>query len=139
MLSTDTPNSQAPAIPVNGGRREGSGRKKKEVIAAVTAAIAVDGTYLDYATARAKKETSAARMAELDYKVKNAEYVSRVAVQQAVASAMSAISQTLRSIPDNLERIMGVSPAVAQEVGVQIDSAMDTLADELERMGRDGF
>jgi phage terminase Nu1 subunit (DNA packaging protein) len=121
------------------GFRPGSGRKTKEVTDAVAAAIAEDGTYLDYATARARKETAGALLSELDYKVKTREFVSRAAVQSAVASAMSAIAQTLRSIPDNIERKLGVSPEIAQEVGYQIDEAMDSLATELERMAQDGF
>ena len=127
------------AIDPKAGFRPGSGRKKKEVTDAVDAAIAADGTYMDYATARARKETASALMGELEYKVKNGEYASRVSVQNAVASAMAAISQTLRSIPDNIERKLGVSPELAQEVGFQIDEAMDSLADELERMANDGF
>ena len=56
------------------------------------------------------------------------------AVRQASATALASLVQTLRSIPDNLERRLGVSPELAQAVGEMIDAALDTVADEFELM-----
>jgi phage terminase Nu1 subunit (DNA packaging protein) len=125
--------------PGRGGARPGAGRKGKEVEQQVRERIEADGGYLDFSAAKARKETAMAYMAELELKIKTNEYVARSAVQEACASAMAAIAQTLRAIPDNLERKLGVSPEVAQEVGVLLDESMAALADELERMARDGF
>ena len=79
----------------------------------------------DLDAAKARKEAALADMHELDYKIKTREYVSRVAVQQASATAMATLAQTLRSVPDNLER-RGIPP----EVCVRIDKAInEALAD----------
>ena len=139
-----------PASVFLGGSRPGAGRKRDEVRKALAAVVPGEApdtddltpdelVFVDFATARARKESAAAAMAELQYRIKAREYVGRDAVQAAVASALAAMAQTLRSIPDNIERKLGVDPEVAQEVGLLIDEAMDSLADELERMARDGF
>lgn len=47
---------------------------------------------------------------------------------------LSALSQTLRSVPDNLERTLGLSPDIAQEVGRQIDAALDDMATRFEEL-----
>lgn len=96
-------------------------------------------TRVDYAKARAKKETFLAHKAELEFKVQSGEYISRNSVRDATAKAMAAITQTLRSIPDNLERKLGVAPELAEEIGRQIDDTLNDLADELERMHEYGF
>ena len=53
---------------------------------------------------------------------------------EATATALSALSQTLRSVPDNLERTLGLSPDIAQEVGRQIDAALDDMATRFEEL-----
>lgn len=58
----------------------------------------------------------------------------RAEVQAATATALSALSQTLRSVPDNLERTLGLSPDIAQEVGRQIDAALDDMATRFEEL-----
>lgn len=121
-------------VPKNGGARERSGPKSRETRDEIKKAIEEAGEYIDYAKARAKKETFQAHKAELDYKIQIGEYVSRDSVRDASARAMSAIAQTLRSIPDNLERKLGIAPEIAEEVGRLIDDALNDLADELERM-----
>lgn len=45
------------------------------------------------------------------------------------------MAQTLRSVPDNLERKLGVSPEVALEVGILIDAALNDVAAKFEEMG----
>lgn len=112
--------------PNYGGKRAGAGRKKKEVEEAAD--------FADYGKARARHESAKATLAELDLKVKSGLYVSRDGVRQACATAMAAAAQTLRSIPDNLERKLGVSPTVAEEVGRQVDAVLNDLADEFEMM-----
>lgn len=77
-----------------------------------------------------------AQMAELDFQVKSGKYVARADVVQSNATAFATIAQTLRSIPDNLERRLGISPAVAEEIGFMIDEMMNGLADQMERMAK---
>lgn len=59
-------------------------------------------------------------------------------MQEATATALSALAQTLRSVPDNLERKLGVSPELALEVGIQIDAALNDVAAKFEEMGDEG-
>jgi len=60
------------------------------------------------------------------------EIVDREEVRDAVAKAFATIAQTLRAIPDNLERQMGITPEVAEKIGLYIDEAMGELARDLK-------
>lgn len=114
-----------------GGFREGSGRKP--------AGYVPPPEKVAYDEARARSELAKAIKLEREHEIATGLHVPRAAVQAAMAAALAAIAQTLRSIPDNLERHLGTDPVVAQEVGRVIDDALDALATELTRMGRDGF
>ena len=61
-------------------------------------------------------------------------YVLRASVQEAAATALAAMSQTMRSVPDNLERKLGLAPEVAAEVGAAIDAALNEVANQFESM-----
>lgn len=88
----------------------------------------------DYDKARARNESAKAELNELEVKVKSGEYGSRASYRQASATALSSLAQTLRSLPDNLERKLGIAPEVAAEVGYMIDNALSDLAVEFEMM-----
>ena len=109
-----------------GGARPGAGRKPADYVPS--------DDRLDYEAARARNESAKADLNELDLAVKRGEYVPRAEVQAATATALSALSQTLRSVPDNLERTLGLSPDTAQEVGRQIDAALDDMATRFEEL-----
>ena len=109
-----------------GGARPGAGRKPADYVPS--------DDRLDYEAARARNESAKADLNELDLAVKRGEYVPRAEVQAATATALSALSQTLRSVPDNLERTLGLSPDIAQEVGRQIDAALDDMATRFEEL-----
>lgn len=113
----------------HGGARAGAGRKP--------AGYVPSEDKQDYEAARARNESAKADLNELELAVKRGEYVARSAVQQATATALSALSQTLRSVPDDLERTLGLDPALAQEVGGRIDAALDVLATQFEDVTRD--
>ncbi|MBK6587956.1 MAG: DUF1441 family protein [Acidobacteria bacterium] len=87
-----------------------------------------------YAGAKARKEVALAAKAELDFRIKSGEYLPRDAFRSAVAKVFQSVAQSLRSIPDNLERKLGVDPTLAESVGVSIDETMGDLADELEKI-----
>jgi predicted nucleic acid-binding Zn-ribbon protein len=112
--------------PVTRVRRPGGGRKPDAYVR--------PEEIKDYDQAKARNETAKAELNELEVKIKTGEYGSRSAYRQAAATALASLAQTLRSVPDNLERRLGVSPEVAQEVGNQIDAALDDLASEFEMM-----
>lgn len=87
-----------------------------------------------YAGAKARKEAALAAKAELEFRIKSGQYLPREAVRSALATAFQSIAQSLRSIPDNLERKMGVSSEVAEAVGLSIDEAMGDLAYSMEQI-----
>lgn len=100
-----------------GGARPGAGRKPAGYIRPDDA--------VSYDKAKARKEVALADLHELDYKVKSGQYVARAAVRQAAATALAVLAQTLRSLPDNLER-RGIEASVC----AQIDAVVtDVLAD----------
>ena len=109
-----------------GGARPGAGRKPADYVPS--------DDRLDYEAARARNESAKADLNELDLAIKRGEYVPRAEVQAATATALSALSQTLRSVPDNLERTLGLGPDIAQEVGRQIDAALDDMATRFEEL-----
>ena len=109
-----------------GGARPGAGRKPADYVPSEDR--------LDYEAARARNESAKADLNELELAIKRGEYVPRAEVQAATATALSALSQTLRSVPDNLERTLGLSPDIAQEVGRQIDAALDDMATRFEEL-----
>jgi phage terminase Nu1 subunit (DNA packaging protein) len=87
---------------------------------------------IDLDREKARNEKAKADLNELELAVRRGEYVERAQVRQASATALSALAQTLRSVPDNLERKLGVAPEVAQEVGMLIDAALDEVANQFE-------
>lgn len=113
----------------HGGARRGSGRKPDDYVK--------PPEVQDYDRARARHEQAKAEHAELDLEIKRGAYIPRAAVRQACATAMQSMAQTLRSIPDNVERRLGVSPDVAEAIGLAIDEALNGLADEFALMSGD--
>ena len=110
-------------VPGHGGARRGSGRKRGGAEA-----------FTQYAEARARHETAKANLAELEFRIKSGLDLERARVQQAAATAFATIAQTLRGIPDRLERTMGIDPATAEAIGKVIDSAMSDVALRLEKL-----
>lgn len=110
----------------HGGRREGAGRKPADYVPSQDKQ--------DFDSARARHEAAKADLAEIEVKIKSGEWVDRAAVRQACATAFASIAQGLRSIPDNLERKLGLSGEVTEQVGAVIDEALNDLADEFSLM-----
>lgn len=117
-----------------GGAREGAGRKGKAFENKVDDVLTSAGE-LTYNVARAQKEAWQAKTVELDYRIKQGEYVKRDEVRQVCATAFSSLTQTLRSIPDMLERREGLTPEMSERVGEVIDEVLDTIANEFEMLG----
>lgn len=109
-----------------GGARPGAGRKPADYVPSADR--------LDYEAARARNESAKADLNELELKIRRGEYVPRSDVQAATATALAALSQTMRAVPDHLERVLGIAPEVAQEVGAQIDAALDDVATRFEEL-----
>lgn len=113
--------------PGHGGARKGAGRKP--------AGYEKPPEKVQYDEWKARSERATALQRELDLKVNEGKYVARDAVVQATATAYASVAQTLRSIPDHLERRLGIAPELAEEIAKQIDETLSTLADEFELMG----
>lgn len=129
------------AIPRHGGRRAGSGNKKgyspkaaADLFATGEAEGASEQTTVTvaFARSRARKESALADMNELNYKIKAGEYVERAAVREASATLLATLAQSLRSLPDNLERKFHLPSDVAEEVEKVIDGALAALASDME-------
>jgi phage terminase Nu1 subunit (DNA packaging protein) len=113
----------------HGGARANAGRKP--------AGYEKPQEIVDFDRERARNEKAKADLNELEYKIKSGEYVPRAAVQQAAATMLASIAQTLRSIPDTLERRVNLSPDVAEVVGLEIDSVLEGLGEELRMLAGD--
>ena len=111
----------------HGGAREGAGRP-----AGTGYTKSQDQKDLD--KARARHESVKADLAELELREREGELVQRSAVKKAAATLLATLAQGLRSIPDNLERKLNVTPEVSEAVGKEIDNMLNELADSLEMM-----
>ena len=88
----------------------------------------------DYERERAEHERVKREQREFKLAQERGEYVSRVSVQQASATAISVMSQSLRSIADNLERVCGLTPEQAELAQQQIDAALTEMSAALRMM-----
>lgn len=112
-----------------GGARPGAGAKP--------AGYVPPPEKVEFDKEKARNEKAKADLNELDYKIKSGEYVPRAAVQQASATLLATISQTLRSLPDTLERRLNLSPEVAEMIGVEVDAILDGLGEDLRILAGD--
>jgi phage terminase Nu1 subunit (DNA packaging protein) len=103
-------------IPKHGGARAGSGPKPRGY------------TPTDFDQARARNEAAKASMNELKLEVERGRLVPRDAVRQASATALAMVTQSLRSIPDNVERTLSLDPAVVEAIALQVDATLTDLA-----------
>lgn len=110
-----------------GGARANAGRKPNGYMKPEEA--------ISYDKAKARKETALADTYELDYKIKSGQYVARSAVKQASATVMAVLSQTARSLADNLER-RGVPPTICVQIDEAVTEALAETAKSLEAIWR---
>ena len=125
----------------HGGFREGSGRK--------TADWEPPEGRADYEIERARHEKIKADQREHKLAIERGsteasscsyqrrEYLPRETQRQAAATALAVLTQSLRSIPDNLERVCGLTPEQADLAAQQIDAALSEVAAAF-RMMSDG-
>lgn len=112
------------AVPTRGGAREGAGRKPAGYVKSD------DAKKLD--ESRARKEAAQADMAELNFKKESGEYLSRSAFREASATLLAELAQTLRSLPDQLERRHALAAPVVVAIEKDIDAALTSLSAGLE-------
>ena len=112
-----------------GGLREGAGNTNPKGLLYVKAQESRD---LD--TARAKNEGIKAAINDIKLRVESKQWVNRADVSEEMSKAVAAFAQTMRSLPDKLERKHGLSPAIASVVSEVIDEALNSLADEFAKV-----
>jgi hypothetical protein len=115
----------------HGGAREGAGRP----VGAPDPDRAANRA--DFEEQRARHEKIKADEREFEFAVKKGEYLPRVAQQAASATALAILTQSLRSIPDNLERSLGLNPEAVEQVAIQIDDALAEVAMAFKAMTND--
>ena len=91
-----------------GGARKGAGRKPNGYVKPEIAK--------DFDKAKARKDSALADLNELSYKIKSGQYVERASVQQASATLLAELGQSLRSMADNLERKFNLPPNIVADV-----------------------
>lgn len=104
-----------------GGARPGAGAPTKDRVKST------DQKDLDHHKARHEKVK--ADLAELDYRTKVGELVSRAAVTTASATMLATFAQSMRTIPDSLERKFALAPEITEAIGRDIDDSLDAMAD----------
>lgn len=109
-----------------GGYREGSGAKPADY-------EPPEGRK-DYERERADHERVKREQREFKLAQERGEYLPRVTQQQAAATALAVLSQSLRSIPDNLERACGLTPEQAEVAQQQVDAALSEVAAAFKAM-----
>jgi hypothetical protein len=110
----------------HGGAREGSGRKPEGYEPPEGRA--------DYERERADHERVKREQREFALARERGEYLPREAYRQASATALSILTQSLRSIPDNIERTLALSPEVVEAVALQVDAALAECAQAFKAM-----
>ena len=108
----------------HGGSRAGAGAKPKGYVK--------PEIVKDIDKSKARKEAALADQHELTYKIKSGQYVERAAVQQASATLLAELGQSLRSMADNLERKFNLLPNVVADISLTIDEALNNVANGME-------
>lgn len=112
-----------------GGFREGSGARAVGYVP--------PKARVDFEAERAEHEKVKREQREFALAKEKGEYLPREAQRQAAATALAVLTQSLRSIPDNLERTMSLAPEVVEAVAVQIDAALSEVATAFRTMSGD--
>lgn len=108
-----------------GGAREGAGRPK---------AGEEDPASADLKKEQGLHEKVKREQREFNFAVARGEYLPRVAQQQAAATALAVLTQSLRAIPDVLERVCNLTPEQADLAQKQVDTALAEVAAAFKAM-----
>lgn len=90
--------------------------------------------YVAHKQAQADHERLKIEEREFDLEIRKGLHVEVAAVEQATATALAAMAQTLRSLPDLLERRCGLQPAAVRLVGQVVDEVLASTAASLQAM-----
>jgi hypothetical protein len=88
----------------------------------------------EYEQWRGKHERVKCERAEFELAKERGEYLPRATQADAAAVVLAMLAQSLRSLPDNLERTAGLSPEQAEIVATHVDLALSELAAGLRQL-----
>lgn len=128
-MAANPPDAGKRATPgQHGGYRPGSGRKPK--------VQSIDGPdpYIALAKAKAKREIFKAHMAEVEFNLKTGELYERGEVLRVIRTAIAIFAEQMRSLPDKLERSVGLTPAQAEMAELEVDTQLEELRAKLARV-----
>lgn len=109
-----------------GGAREGAGAKP--------AGYVPPAEKLELDAARARHELVKLEEREFKLAIQRGQYLPREAQRQAGATLLAVLSQSLRSVPDTLERVCGLTPEQAALAQQMVDEALAEVANTLKAM-----
>jgi hypothetical protein len=93
---------------------------------------------ISYREEQAKHEKVKREQREFKLAVERGLYVERAAVKQASATVLALLAQSLRAMPDELERELGLAPAVVQALADRVDANLQRAASMLEQFANGG-
>lgn len=123
-----------------GGARAGAGRKPADYKPPEYPVDPEkpDGETLSFDRERAMHERVKREEREHKLAVARGEYLPRVVVQQASATALAVLTQSLRGIPDLLERSCNLTPGQAEAAQQTVDAALAEVAKAFEQLAAEG-
>lgn len=115
-------------VDTRGGARAGAGRKSAALEEGVKDSLIV------YNKAKADHEVWKAKSAELEYKYKSGEYLTRDDVRNSSAVIIASLAQTFRNMPDFIERKAGIDSATLKIIQDIVDATLNETAEALKRL-----
>lgn len=109
-----------------GGYREGAGAKPP--------GYEPSAERVDFERERAEHEKVKREQRQFKLAVEMGEYLPREAQRQASATALAVLTQSLRSLPDTLERVCSLTPEQADLAQQAVDAALLELATAFRSM-----
>jgi len=94
--------------------------------------------YAVLAQAKAKREVFKANMAEVEFRLKTGELYERGEVLRVIRTAIAVFAEQMRSLPDKLERSVGLTPSQAELAEVEVDNQLEELQNKITQALKDG-
>lgn len=117
-----------------GGARRGSGPKPAGWQPPEFDAGTGDGSTITFEAERARHEKVKREQREFKLAVERGEYLPRAVQAQAAATALSVLTQALRTLPDTLERVCALTPEQAEVAQQTVDAALNEVAGAFRAM-----
>ncbi|TVR36052.1 MAG: DUF1441 family protein [Spirochaetaceae bacterium] len=94
--------------------------------------------YAVLAQAKAKREVFKANMAEVEFRLKTGELYERGEVLRVIRTAIAVFAEQMRSLPDKLERSVGLTPSQAELAEIEVDNQLEELQNKIMQVLKDG-